>query len=85
MMVKHQLKFATSLETKAFCLNVVIMMMDMMGISEEEAFKRVNTFWGGKDFSKKNDIFMLAHEEEEYWVKPYIMSRDCGGIISRRN
>ncbi|WP_339225822.1 hypothetical protein NYE80_10715 [Paenibacillus sp. FSL H7-0357] len=42
-------------------------MIDIANITEDEAFQRINSYWGGKDFTSEDDI--VFHEGPEYWVK----------------
>jgi len=67
MMIKNQLEFPTSHKTEACCLHIVIVMMDIAQISEDEAFRRINSYWRETDFTSDNDF--LFHETPDYWAK----------------
>lgn len=82
MMIKNQLEFQTCLKTEVYCLDIVLLMIDIANITEEEAFQRINSYWGGKDFTSEDDIvFMKARS---IGSKPFIMNNGTGGITNKK-
>jgi hypothetical protein len=42
-------------------------LIELFGVSEDEAYGRINRYWGGRDII--GDEQMIYHEDEEYWAK----------------
>ncbi|MHA6530793.1 hypothetical protein [Paenibacillus sp. BAC0078] len=66
-MLKNQILIPTCLSSEIYCLVIVQQLMDLFGISEEEAFLRINSFWKGNDFTSEDD--MIFHESPDFWTK----------------
>lgn len=66
-MLKHQILFPTCLNTEVYCLVIVQQLIHLFGISEREAFLRINSFWEGGDFTSEDDMIFI--ESPDYWAK----------------
>ncbi|MDR4469073.1 MAG: hypothetical protein MRJ68_12395 [Nitrospira sp.] len=66
-------EFATGPEAQVFCCNIVRRMSDLFQIPEEEAIGRMNRFWKGLSFDRKDDL--IFHETEDFWANTIYYGR----------
>lgn len=59
--------FPTDEQSEEFCLEIIKLMTEFFGITEEEALKRVNAHWKHIEFKGETNI--IYHEDEEFWAK----------------
>jgi hypothetical protein len=58
--------FTTDEQSELFCRTIVKRMIELFGITEEEAIGRVNRQWGG--MALVGDELAIYHEDENYWA-----------------
>ena len=65
--MRGNFEFKTNLNSEIFILSIVGEMIEVFGISEEEAFKRINSFWENNEFTDENEIIYTEHPQ--FWAK----------------
>lgn len=58
--------FRTDDESESFCQTIVNRMIELFGISEDEAIGRVNRQWDRMSLVGKD--LAIYHEDEDYWA-----------------
>lgn len=64
-MARYKFEFQATGSSLALCENIVDRMMELFGISEDEALGRVNRQWRGFQFE---DLDIVCHETDDYWA-----------------
>jgi hypothetical protein len=72
-MERYQFEFQATGASLRLCEDVVDRMMELFGISAEEALGRVNRKWGGRDLD--NDS-LICHEDQDYWANNIYYGHD---------
>lgn len=62
---EHGIEFLTDIAKK---------MIELFGISEEEAIGRINKHWEGAEFIGEEKA--VYHEDDEYWAKTIYFGKD---------
>ncbi len=65
--------FVTDKNSEEFCLLIAHKMVELFGISKEEAIGRINRDWKGQEIVGMDVIY---HEDEEYWAKEIYYGHD---------
>jgi hypothetical protein len=59
--------FETDDQSTAFCEEIARQMVELFGITHEEAIGRINRDWRGLKIVGPDDV--IYHEDEIYWAK----------------
>jgi hypothetical protein len=59
--------FETDGQSAAFCEAIARLMVELFGITHEEAIGRINRDWCGLKIVGPDDV--IYHEDETYWAK----------------
>ena len=62
----NNFEFVTDEESEEFCIEIAKKMIELFGISMDEAMGRINRCWEGLEIVGDDLIY---HEDEEYWAK----------------
>jgi hypothetical protein len=72
-MARYKFEFQTTGESLALCEDIVGRMMDIFGISEDEALGRVNRQWRGCPFEA---LDIICHETDDFWANQIYFGND---------
>jgi hypothetical protein len=61
-------------QSSAFCKEIAQQMVELFGITHEEAIGRINRDWGGLKIVGNVDV--IYHEDETYWAKTIYYGKD---------
>ncbi len=70
----REFTFKTDEQSRDYCELILQEMVQLFGISEEEALVRMNRTWRGLEFLGDNDL--IYHEDEEYWANNIYYGKD---------
>lgn len=69
-------------EARRYINRIADKLVNLFGISREEAVGRINRFWSGKAFATDVDLLVLLHQTEEYWAKTIYYGPDSEWWLS---
>jgi hypothetical protein len=72
--MKDKFEFSTDSQSATFCEGIAVKMVELFGITTDEAIGRLNQEWRGLSLLGPND--MIYHEDEEYWAKTIYYGKD---------
>ena len=59
--------FTTDALAEEFMDEIAVRMVELFGITEDEAIERINEHWRGQSIAGEDD--MIYHEDEDFWAK----------------
>lgn len=62
----NKFEFITDDQSEEFCNEIAEKMIELFGISKDEAIGRINSLWRGLEIV---GLDLIYHEDEEYWAK----------------
>lgn len=64
--MKNGFIFKTDKESYEYCVSIIDKMVELFGITKEEALGRMNKTWGNLELVGDDDL--IYHEDEDYWA-----------------
>ena len=74
--------FHTDDRSATFCEEIARQMVDLFGITHEEAIGRINRDWAGLNIVGPDVIY---HEDETYWAKTIYYGKDSHWWLNPAN
>jgi hypothetical protein len=83
--VQIQWDFKAPSPLYGYCKLIAAEMVNQFGVSEEEAFDRINKAWRGRDFSPPFDLNVIWHETVSWWARSFHYGHDSYWWIADEN
>lgn len=64
-MARYAFEFTATGSSLRLCERIVGRMVELFGISVEEAVGRINQQWAGLEFE---DLDLICHEDQDFWA-----------------
>jgi hypothetical protein len=72
-MARYKFEFQATGRSLELCERIVDRMMELFGISVDEALGRINRGWAGFEFE---DLDLICHETDDYWANTIYFGAD---------
>ena len=78
-----EFNFKTDSSSKEYCEEIILEMTSLFGITEVEAYTRINELWSGVEIVGEDDL--IYHEDPDYWAKDICYGHDSEWWLDEAN